>query len=84
MGTVKTAISIQESLFEQVDTLAQDLHVSRSRVFVMAVEDFLQRHQNQQLLADINEAYSDEPTVEEKDNLGAMRRQHREVVANEW
>ena len=55
MANVKTAISLQQALFEQVDTLAQELQISRSRLFVLAVEDFIQRYQNRQLLEAINE-----------------------------
>ncbi len=34
MANVKTAISMQQSLFEQVDALAQELEVSKSLVRV--------------------------------------------------
>ncbi len=84
MTTVKTAISIQKSLFEKVDNLAREMNVSRSRVFVMAVEEFLQRYQNQQLLAEINRAYEDAPTQDEKEYLEHMRQQQRRVVVDEW
>ena len=84
MGSIKTAISIQESLFEQVEQLARELDVPRSRVFVMAVEAYIERHQNQQLLAEINEAYADMPTAEEQAYLDKMRRQHRKVVDAAW
>lgn len=84
MTTVKTAISIQKSLFEKVDNLAREMNVSRSRVFAMAVEEFLQRYQNQQLLAEINRAYEDAPTQHEKKYLEHMRQQQRRVVVDEW
>ena len=57
MANVKTAISLQRPLFEQVDALAQELQISRSRLFVLAVEAFIRRYQNRQLLEAINEAY---------------------------
>ena len=50
MAYVKTAISLQENLLTQVDTLARELDISRSRLFALAVEEFLKRHQNQDLL----------------------------------
>ena len=37
MQTVKTAISIQEGLFEQAETLARQIKISRSRLFVLAL-----------------------------------------------
>ena len=39
MASIKTAISLQQSLFEQVDTLARELQVSRSRLFALAIEE---------------------------------------------
>jgi len=84
MPNVKTAISLQQSLFEQVDALAQELAVSRSRVFVLAVEDFIQRRQNRQLLEAINEAYADLPDAEEQTLRRQMRQQHRQMVEGQW
>ncbi len=59
MPTIKTAISLQDSLFEQVEALARKLNVSRSQVVALALEEFVQHHQNRQLLDALNHAYSD-------------------------
>jgi metal-responsive CopG/Arc/MetJ family transcriptional regulator len=80
MANVKTAISIDESLFEQVNKVADALNVSRSRLFVLAVEEFIQRYENQQLLEEINQAYDDLPTAEEEQLQQGMRRHHRKLV----
>jgi len=84
MANVKTAISIQQSLFEQVEALARELHISRSRLFAIAVEDFMQRYENQRLLERINDAYADTTTPEEQVLLRRMRRQQRQMVEGEW
>jgi len=84
MANVKTAISLQRSLFEQVDALAQELQISRSRLFVLAVETFIQRYQNRQLLEAINEAYDDLPDPEEQALRDGMRQQHRQMVEEQW
>ena len=84
MANVKTAISLQQALFEQVDALAQELQISRSRLFVLAVEAFIQRHQNRQLLEAINEAYGDLPDTEEQALRDRMRQQHRRMVEGQW
>ncbi len=84
MANVKTAISLQQSLFEQVDALAQELQISRSRLFVLAVEAFLQRYQNRQLLEAINEVYDDLPDAEEQALRDKMRQQHRRMVEGQW
>ena len=41
--SVKTAISMQEELFKEVNKLAEELHVSRSKLFVMAVQDYIKK-----------------------------------------
>ena len=84
MANVKTAISLQRPLFEQVDALAQELQISRSRLFVLAVEAFIQRYQNRQLLEAINEAYGDLPDPEEQALRDRMRQQHRRMVEGQW
>ncbi len=81
--TVKTAISIREDLFAEAEQLAKELGVSRSQVFAMALEDFIVRRRNRQLLEALNRAYADEPTDEERALLHAMRCVQREV-ADEW
>ncbi len=84
MTNVKTAISLQKSLFEQVDALARELQISRSRLFVLAVEQYIQRHQNRQLLEEINAAYDDLPDPDEQLLLHQMRAQHRRLVEGQW
>jgi len=83
--TVKTAISIQKSLFEQAENLAQELNVSRSELFGLAIETYVKNRQNQILLQEINKAYSDEqdPTSD-KVRLSKMRKQHRKIVRDKW
>ena len=49
MEHVKTAISLHKTLFEQVEALAHEMHISRSRLFVLAVEEFIRRHENRRL-----------------------------------
>jgi metal-responsive CopG/Arc/MetJ family transcriptional regulator len=82
--TIKTAISIQKSLFERAERLAQQLNISRSHLFGLAIETFIKNHENQLLLDEINQAYSDEPDPSEKVRLSKMRDQHRKLVENEW
>ncbi len=84
MANIKTAISLQESLFEQVETLAREMKVSRSRLFALALEDYLRRYQNLQLLERINQAYHDDTDSAEQERLHKLRRQHRKVVEGTW
>jgi metal-responsive CopG/Arc/MetJ family transcriptional regulator len=83
MARVKTAVSLDKSLYEQIDTLAHKMKVSRSRLFAMALENFLRHHENEQLLQEINRAYRDEPDQAQQTRQG-MRRLHRKVLEGEW
>lgn len=77
MAGVKTAISVEKSLFEEVNKVAKEMHISRSRLFVIAVSDFLKKCENQKLLAKINDAYDDFPDAEENEILQKMRKKQR-------
>ena len=84
MSTIKTAISLQESLFRRVDQLARELDMPRSHIFALAVEEFLQRHENRKLLKTINEAYEEILDREEEHYRERMRRHHRDMVEGQW
>ena len=63
---MKTAISIPDELFNKVDELASELHLSRSQVFTDAVIEYLERQQNLKILEAINKVYSEDETEVEK------------------
>ncbi len=83
MPNIKTAISIQKPVFDQVNDLAKNLNISRSRLFVIAVQEFIQRHANVELLQAINEAYDDLPDLDTK-IVEKMRPRHLKMVENQW
>jgi predicted transcriptional regulator len=84
MANIKTAISIEDSLFEKIEQLARDLKVPRSHIFVLAVEEYLRRQENLRLLASLNEAYKDAPAATEQKRLRQMRASHRRLLEGEW
>ncbi|MBI3976986.1 MAG: hypothetical protein HY331_02260 [Chloroflexi bacterium] len=84
MANIKTAISLRQPLFERVEALAQEMGISRSRLFALAVEDFIRRHQSQQLLERINAAYEEATDSNEQALRRQMRRPHRQIVEGEW
>jgi len=71
MTTMKTAISVDSSLMKEVDAWAQELKISRSRLFAMGVEKLIQQYKSKRMLAAINAVYA-EPSVEETAHLDAM------------
>ena len=84
MSTVKTAISLRDSLFERVDALAQELDIPRSHIFVLAVEEFLQRYENCKVLEELNEVYEELLGRDEAIYRDRMRQHHREMVEGQW
>ena len=66
MANIKTAISMEKPLFEEMESLAEELDVSRSHVFTLAAREFIQRHKNQRLLDALNAAYDDLPDLQKK------------------
>jgi metal-responsive CopG/Arc/MetJ family transcriptional regulator len=84
MANIKTAISIDKPLFEQVADLAHELKTSRSRIFAIAAKEFIQRHKNLKLLKAINAAYDDFPDVKEASLKSAMRSRHLKMVKDQW
>lgn len=84
MQTVKTAISIDKALFEQADGLARRLNLSRSRLVAMALEDYLKRMENLDLLERINSAHQNAPHPAEKRLAKKRCRIHRRLVEGTW
>lgn len=84
MGSVKIAISIEKPLFDQINSLADKMNMSRSRVFSLAAREFIQRHKNKDLLDAINTAYGDVTDEKESSLKEAMRSRHRNMVQDQW
>ncbi|MCW5202891.1 hypothetical protein VU01_11065 [Candidatus Electrothrix marina] len=83
MPGVKTAISLDENLFNEVKEIARDLNVSRSRVFTLALREFMENRKNKKMLDQLNEAYKDQPTDEEDNILQSMRNKRRKMSEQE-
>ena len=84
MANIKTAISIDKPLFEQIDDLAHELNTSRSRIFALAATEFIQRHKNLKLLEAINASYDDFPDEKEASLTSSMRSRHLNMVKDQW
>ena len=82
MPNIKTAISIEKPIFEKMDVLAKNLKISRSRVFALAAQEFIQRHKNIELLKSLNDAYDDLP--ESEPIVDEMRSSHYKMVQDQW
>jgi predicted transcriptional regulator len=84
MRTIKTAISLPASLFEQAETLAGEMQISQSFLIEIALEEFIRRRENQQFLEKINAACEAPLSEEEQVLLRKTSRSHRRLVEGEW
>ena len=85
MATIKTAISIEENLFNRADELAAELQLSRSRLVSLALERLIVYYDTQKLVQTLNEVYADGLDEEEQLAMEGMRRlQAKLLVDEEW
>jgi len=83
-ASVKTAISINRDVFRQSERLARRPRVTRSRLYSMAMQEFLRRHENDELLARFNQAHADGPDPEEKKWLDSALLQAARLAKGQW
>lgn len=83
MSWIKTAISLDEHLFNEVKETARDLNTSRSSVIRQALLEFMERRKNKRLLEQLNEAYKDEPTEKEENIVQSMRNVQQRITEQE-
>ena len=60
MSTSKTAISLDSSLLEQTDKLAQETGNSRSRIIAIALQKYFHELEQQKILEQLDSVYEDE------------------------
>lgn len=84
MATIKTAISIPESLFREVDLLAKKMKISRSELVAKSMQWFLENQKNRNIWEELNQAYSDSPNIHEKKRQNQVKTHHRKLVEGEW
>ncbi len=78
---MKTAISLNGELLKEADQTARALGLSRSRLFSLALENYLRNRRQEQLLDQLNQAYSNDTNPTETPNLKAK---FRPTVKDRW
>lgn len=85
MGSVKVAVSLPQTLFDRLRSLAAETHVPRSTVVAAALSDYLERREVECLRERINAACADGPDADERAALEAgQRMERRRAVPGEW
>ena len=80
---MKTAISVPDELFSEIEKVAKEHHYSRSEVFVIAVKEYLEKQRSKRLLSEINEAYTITESPEEYKVRKKSKKQYAKAVQNE-
>lgn len=80
---MKTAISIPDQLFEEVETFSKKHRRSRSEVFAMAVKKLLEKEKTEELLAALNEAFSEGESSEEVQVREKSKRYYQRRIIKE-
>ena len=78
---MKTAISIPNNIFEQAESLARKLKVSRSELYTEAVKVYLEKNHIQDVTAKLNEVYAETASNLDKDLLNV---QTASLPKEEW
>ena len=78
---MKTAVSIPDPVFRSADRLARKLKMSRSRLYAVAVESFIQRHDDEAITARLNEVYATDSSALDP-VLQSI--QARSIATDEW
>jgi len=60
---MKAAVSIPDLVFKAADKLARRMGVSRSRLYTIALQRFVQDHDDEAITAKLNEVYTAEPSA---------------------
>ncbi|HQV70847.1 MAG TPA: hypothetical protein PL141_13290 [Thermoflexales bacterium] len=82
--SVKTAVSLKRPLFQQIDKIAREQKLPRSRVFTLALEAYVTQYQNRILLDKLNEAHAQPADASEQKWLRAASKSGRKAVEGEW
>jgi len=80
MVTVKTDVTLSNLLLERIEAAVREMNVSRTLLYTMALEGFIQHHQKRNRFEqpDISEQY--ELDEDEVMRLRLMRRLYRNVL----
>ena len=81
--SMKTAISIPDKIFEAAEKAAKRLGVSRSELYVNAIQEYLAQHSDEHVTEELNNIYSNSKADNQLDSaLGKM--QSNSLNRSEW
>ena len=82
--TMKTAISVDDDLLEQADNTARQMGLSRSRLFSVALEEYLRRRRQEATVQQLNRAYAGQADATEQRLTARMKAKFRSTIKDRW
>lgn len=67
MDTVEIEISIDVELLRQLDEIAENLNITRCRLAVLALRDYLRRREGQRITDQLNAVYGEDYELDDED-----------------
>jgi metal-responsive CopG/Arc/MetJ family transcriptional regulator len=75
---------MEKPLFEELEALADEMAVSRSRLISLAAQEFIERYKSRKLLEAMNAALDGLPDQDDEELMIRMKSRHREIVKDQW
>ena len=70
---MKIAVSLDDQLMVDADRVAREMDVSRSRLFSLALESYLENFKRERILEQLNQVYTNETEPEQKSVIRQMK-----------
>ena len=80
--SMKTAISVDDSLMAQADDAARDLGLSRSALIAEALRDYLRQRRRARISEQLNQAYANSPGAGERSLVRKLKT--KVPVPDQW
>ena len=81
---MKTAISIDDKLFDKAEKLSEKLHISRSQLFSQAVEYLIEKDESLDIVKRLNAIYSDKDILKEQEKLANSSKRRMKGIVEKW
>lgn len=78
---MKTAISIPDAIFQAAEELAHEMEISRSQLYVRAVEAYVRKHRLEGVTETLDRIYADQSS---ELDAGWAALQSASLRADEW
>ena len=80
---MKTAISIPDDIFEEIEELSKELRCSRSRILTDAAREYIEKMKNRKIFEALNEVYAEKETKQESRVRKMGKRRYAKAVKKE-